>query len=267
MKVKIYCLYEPHTLKIRYIGRTTISLQERLYRHIYTSKNSKRLQINTSYKINWIQNLLKQGIKPKIRLLTLVEGWEDSHTFEKELIQKHLTKHKLVNGDDRGPGSLAKNINPEIEKERILKIKNHFNKEENKKNFYNSMYVYNLDGTLFNKFESVKFASEYTHVPSKVITVLMNRFDNHQMKVTPRNGYFFSKNYYDIHPLALKSCKYQDNHIEIITQDTMTGVIKKFLTLLSFGEHYKLTAWDLSQYRRNILTSNMKKLLENIQIL
>lgn len=265
--VKIYCLYEPHTLKIRYIGRTTISLKDRLYRHIYSSKNHKKLELNSSYKICWILSLLKQGIKPKIRLLTVIEGWEESHKFEKDLIQKHLTKHKLVNGDDRGPGNLAKNTKIEVEKQRVKKIKEHFNKEENKTNFYNSMYVYNLDGTLFKQFKSVKFAALETGVPSKIITVLMNRFDNHQMKVTPRNNYFFSKNLYDIHPLALLTDKYQNNHITLKTKDLITEEIKHFSTLLEFGEYYNLKEWDLSQYRRNILTTRFKNLLQKIQIL
>ena len=67
MKIKIYCLYNPYDCKIRYIGRTKSSLDKRLSQHICKSKNN----YSNSYKENWIRSLLKNGIKPKIRLLKI----------------------------------------------------------------------------------------------------------------------------------------------------------------------------------------------------
>jgi hypothetical protein len=87
IEVKIYCLYNPQTLKIRYIGRTSLSLEKRLRLHIAKAKNFKKTNPfgNGSYNINWINSLLKDGISPKIRLLTKIKGWKESHIFEKIL--------------------------------------------------------------------------------------------------------------------------------------------------------------------------------------
>jgi hypothetical protein len=267
MQVKIYCLYDPYTLKIRYIGRTKCSLEKRLREHISKSKNYLKNTSNEqgSYKINWINSLLKIGLKPKIRLLTLVEGWEESHILEKELINKHLVKHNLVNGDDRGPGKLSKNISKKSEKERIEKIKDFFSKEENKKNFYNPMYAYNLDGSLYKKFESVKFAGEELGISPQKISASLNSFDNKNMKTVNRNGFYFSKKLYDKHPLANK-ITYQSNRRIVIVKNINNGEEKTFLSFLEFGRYYNLGHWDLHQLQKNIFTQKVKDLQKTLHI-
>lgn len=261
MQVKIYCLYDPYTLKIRYIGRTKCSLEKRLREHISKSKNylKNTSNIQGSYKINWINSLLKIGLKPKIKLLTVIEGWEESHIFEKELIQKHLVKHNLVNGDDRGPGSLAKNTSKEVEEKRIKKIKLFFSKEKNKKNFYNPMYVYNLDGSLYKKFNSVKFVEKELNISSKKISVFLNSFDNKKTKPIPINNFYFSKKLYKKHPLTEK-LTYQSNHKIVKTIDCINKKEKLFLTILEFANYYELKHWDIHQLRKNIFTERVKNL-------
>ena len=59
MKIKIYCLYEPNTCKIRYIGRTKNSLKERLNLHLTKARNN----YSNSYKENWIRKLYKTSNK------------------------------------------------------------------------------------------------------------------------------------------------------------------------------------------------------------
>jgi hypothetical protein len=201
MKVKIYCLYEPHTLKIRYIGRTTVELNKRLIQHICKAKNHTRYCSNKkgSHKTNWLNNLLKNGIRPRIKLLTEVEGWDYSHQFEKKLISKHLEKHNLVNGDDRGPGKLSKNPSIESEQARVEKLKAFYSIEGNKKNFYNKIYVYDLEGLLVREFQSVKFAEIDLGIAKTKITNHMNRH-NSGMIPFDIEGYFFSHSKYDIYP-------------------------------------------------------------------
>ena len=69
---KIYCLKDPFTLKIKYIGVTVSSLNQRLSQHIYDSKN------NGTYKRNWVKNLISQNKKPIICLLEYCnyKNWE-----------------------------------------------------------------------------------------------------------------------------------------------------------------------------------------------
>ncbi len=112
MKVKIYCLYDPLECKIRYIGRTKKKvLEHRLLEHISKSKYFERYYPGKrkTYKVNWINKLLNEGREPKIKYLTSIEGWSESHKFERNLINlwsatklsnnKYQDKYKEENGD------------------------------------------------------------------------------------------------------------------------------------------------------------------------
>lgn len=81
MEVKIYGLYDPtdSTMSIRYVGKTIQTLKKRLQGHIDDSvKNNP-----STYKKNWINSLLKKGIRPKIRLIEICteENWEERERF------------------------------------------------------------------------------------------------------------------------------------------------------------------------------------------
>ena len=97
MNVTIYCLYDPIDCKIRYIGRTRKPLEIRLIEHVSKSKyyNTYFPNKKPPYKVNWIKSLLNQGREPKIKKLTEIEGWRESHVFEKKLIGKYKNKFNL----------------------------------------------------------------------------------------------------------------------------------------------------------------------------
>ena len=59
-------------------------------------------------------------------------------------------------------------INIDNELIRKQKIKEYFNKEENKKNFYNTIYCYNSDNSLYKEYKSVKFASEELNISKNI---------------------------------------------------------------------------------------------------
>lgn len=250
--VKIYCLYEPHTCKIRYIGRTRNKLKRRMSQHLSKARNN----YSNSHKENWIRNLLKNGITPKIKLLTKVEmTWKESHLFEKEIIQRHLKKHNLVNGDDRGPGNLGKVINKKNEEERVKKIKEFFNKEENKKNFYNKIFCYDSQGKFFKEYESRKFAAEELNICN---TKLGNHLSRSKTSLpNPIKGFHFR----GIKKDQIKvSEKYQENHVKIVlvNKDTNKEII--FKTIESFKNNFELGHWDIHQLRKNIKTKRIKQL-------
>lgn len=208
MKVKIYCLYDPSISKIRYIGRTKSKLSKRLNEHICKAKNhQKYYTCNGSHKNNWIKSLLKNGIRPKIKLLTEIEGWEESHIFEKKLIAKYLVKYNLVNGDDRGPGKLSKNINKKTELIRVSKLKTYFNNEDNKTNFYNTVYMYDLEGNLVETWKSVKFIEEKLGIKKSRITNHMNRFNSNIIPFD-LEGYYFNHTKYLKYPYIRQKSKY-----------------------------------------------------------
>lgn len=65
----IYCLIDPITKQVRYIGKTN-NINKRLANHIQRKQNK-------TYKSCWIYSLKKKGFKPIIEILDIVgEDWE-----------------------------------------------------------------------------------------------------------------------------------------------------------------------------------------------
>jgi hypothetical protein len=171
-KVKIYCLYNPEDCKIRYIGRTTkLNLKHRLIEHITKSKYFEVYYPNLKlpHKANWINSLLKKGIEPKIKLLTIVDGWEESHVFEQKLINKYKNKYNLTNSQDRGDGGLNNNLTKETRKKISENLKQGYSSgrivKPNKK-----VYFFNNNGEFLFKKESLAEASIFLDVGFKVLS-------------------------------------------------------------------------------------------------
>lgn len=266
MEVKIYCLYNPQNLKIRYIGRTKSPLKKRLSQHLTKVKYFKKYTTNNngSHLINWINSLLKDGIKPKIKLLTVVEGWKFSHKVEKDLIVTHFKKHSLVNGDDRGSGNFSKNPSQKASKKRIKNLKKYYSEEENKVNFYSKIYCYTSLGMFYKEYKSSVFACRELKIRKEILANHVNRFDNYNMNVNPLKGYYFSK--YKKERISVTET-YQSNHVLIKVYDKKQRKTFTFKTMKNFSSYYNLKQWDILQYRKNIYTKKFKKLLEQIEII
>lgn len=266
MKVKIYCLYNPQNLKIRYIGRTKSQLNKRLSQHICKAKYYRKYVTNKngSYLANWINSLLKDGIKPKIKLLTTVEGWKHSHKIEKKIIQKHFKKHRLVNGDDRGPGNCSKNPSKKALEKTRKKLKEYYSKEENKTQFYNKIYCYNSSGFFYKEYKSSIFACKELNIKRSVLSNHISRFDNYNKNVNPLKGFYFSK--YKKEKILI-SQTYQSNHILVSVYDKKLKKSLIFKTLKDFSSYYNLKHWDIYQYRKNIHTKRVQKLLKYVEII
>ena len=151
-QVKIYALIDPFTLKVRYIGRTIISLSMRLSQHVHHAKKSDRRK---THRDNWILSLLKVNSKPYIRTLTIIEGWEKSHKFEQALICKY--KHRLTNHDDRGDGGKNKNTTEEQKTAISNSLKKYFKTHSNPACIV--VYAYHRDGSFYKEFPSIKIAA------------------------------------------------------------------------------------------------------------
>lgn len=259
MKINIYCLYEPHTCKIRYIGRTKNKLSKRLATHIC---KAKKHNLN-SHKENWIRSLLKNGIKPKIKLLVELDvTWTESHVIEKNLIQKHLLKHSLVNGDDRGPGHISgKIIDSLTEENRVKKIKKFFQKEENKTNFYNKIYCYSLDGKYLREYKSTKFASVKLGIPSAQIANHMEK--SKKNNVNPIKNLYFRRHKSDKIEV---SDRYSSIYIKVRVTCRKTEETDIYESMQAFAKAFKLGSWDLHQYRNGIRTKRFNDIEKTYKI-
>lgn len=151
-KVIIYVLVDPITLKVRYIGRTRSTLKKRLGEHISKAKHD----YNKTHKCNWIKSLLRINSKPYIRKIAEINGWKESHIFERDLINKY--KHRLLNHDDRGEGS----VNHIVSDEQKLRISNTLKQyfKYNKAKTNTPIHVYNYEGVYIKSYNSIIEASK-----------------------------------------------------------------------------------------------------------
>jgi hypothetical protein len=97
-KITIYGLFDPVNDQCRYIGRTSQSLSRRLYQHI------RRARKNVNSKSEWINSLLREGLKPSIKIIELVNiyEWQEAERFWIELL--HQFGFNLTNLDKGGRG-------------------------------------------------------------------------------------------------------------------------------------------------------------------
>lgn len=82
--MKIYCIKNPYTDKIVYIGKTNLELHVRLIAHCHEVYNRKRMF--STLKQKWFDNLIKNGILPKIELITEC-SLDEAANLEKYWIQ------------------------------------------------------------------------------------------------------------------------------------------------------------------------------------
>jgi len=107
-KANIYELIDPITNEVRYIGKTTSPINNRLSAHIYEAKCGI-----ISYKCNWIRKLLQENLHPVAKLIETVssDNWIEREKYW--ILNYKKAGHKLTNLTEGGEG--ATGIKPTIE--------------------------------------------------------------------------------------------------------------------------------------------------------
>lgn len=192
--IQIYGLYdprEPHIVK--YVGKTKMTLIKRLQAHIDESKKSNSL----THKINWIKKLLKENIRPEIRLIEICEEniWQEK---EKYYIKKYRKVFNLTNTSDGGfGGSIGKT---------------------------QSIIKYSLDGEFIKIYESIEEACKDCGFERYIINSALQRNKNGGLG----NNYLWSY-YKDNYPKFIPP--YFEYECIVRIKDLLTQEIKIFLTL------------------------------------
>lgn len=102
MGTVLYGLYEPGRGELRYIGKTTMRLSQRLQGHLYRARRGR----DGTDKGRWIERLLQAGRKPDIAEIRAVADGEDWAEAEREAIQEHREAGcRLLNQAPGGNGS------------------------------------------------------------------------------------------------------------------------------------------------------------------
>jgi len=111
-KVKIYALIDPNNNSVRYIGKTELSLEKRLYLHLWDLK-----RCGNKHKVNWINKLKKENKKPEIVLIEEVD-FDDWKFFEQYWIEQFKAwGFNLLNYHEGGSGFTSDQVKKLWEKE------------------------------------------------------------------------------------------------------------------------------------------------------
>lgn len=137
----IYALIDPRDESIRYIGKT-INPKSRMSCHISECKKSDR-----NYRLNWVRNLLSNGLHPKMKILKICSlsdfiQWE---SFYIEMYQSDL----LTNGDTTGQGNIGRKR--EIIDQSVQKISK-------------TVYQFDLNGEFIREWGSTREASRHLNI-------------------------------------------------------------------------------------------------------
>lgn len=207
----IYTLEHPVTGEIRYVGRTIHPLHERLYKHIWDSKNRTDTYSRSK---NWIKSLTSQGLRPIISEIDICLV-EDCHIIESYWISQFKTwgfdilNHRL---EDKAPTNVhsyeemygiekagnikekvsksllefySKNESPNIGKKRSTESKkkmsdNHadFSGSKNPKLKYypkRKIIQYDKHGNSINEFQTIPEASKITGISKGKVQSALTR--------------------------------------------------------------------------------------------
>lgn len=185
--IKIYCLYDPLECKIRYIGRTSKKvLKHRLIEHITKAKyfESYYKEKRFPHRVNWIKKVLNEGREPKIKLLCEIEGWKESHIFERALINKYKDKFNLTNLEDRGEGGKNRIVSEEDKLKISKSLKEYYKSGKNGKS--KTVYVFNLDGKYLKSYLSTRKCSNDLKIPNSKVIACCNK------KISKYKNWIFS---------------------------------------------------------------------------
>lgn len=244
MKVNIYALIDPITCKVRYIGRTRNSLKTRLNGHY--SKCTKR----NNHKECWIYSLRAKGLKPKIRLLCIKEGWEESHIYERSCIKRAIAfGFNLVNNDDRGAGGVNKIITYKQKKQISNTLKKGY--AEGRIKFTNTcpVIVYDLLGNKLYRFETQKACAEKLNIHVSTIETQISG------KIRRCGKYQIRSEKQDNPGTYLLTRDNSNLHKAVIITDVETNISLNF-------ESYKATAKYL-----NVSSTTIKRKIESGKLL
>ena len=98
--VYIYVLIDPRDNEVRYVGKTAYP-KARIRNHIVES-----VTLNRNHRHHWINDLLKNGLKPKLDIVCQTTNKEASNK-EIRLIKAYKRFYKLTNATLGGDGSLG----------------------------------------------------------------------------------------------------------------------------------------------------------------
>lgn len=212
-KYKIYCLKNPDTMEIRYIGVTTAKyISSRLSQHYYSANHNFQTHV-----AKWIRKI---GKKPIIELIEICNenNWEKR---EKYWIKKY---NNLTNIHEGGKGVVINRNKTSIERSAQAKC----------------IKIVQLDnnGNLLNIFNSIKEASK--HIKAKSHSSISNVLNNNYGAKTAFGFQWFYYNDYinNNYKLRIKDSTVNYSRLDkVYLYDLNFKLIKKFKCLYHLSKY------------------------------
>ena len=112
----IYCLKDPRTLEIRYIGQTINDPKKRLSQHIHQEKRTKG---KLTHVHSWVRNLKKENLRPIMEILEecTLEELDNKEIFYIKLLKE---KYNLCNHSEGGRGTRGCKMSEESKIKRLI---------------------------------------------------------------------------------------------------------------------------------------------------
>ncbi|MEY4572757.1 MAG: hypothetical protein RLZ10_2013 [Bacteroidota bacterium] len=120
-KVFIYCLKDPSTYEVRYVGKTKYSLEKRLTQHISRAKSilENKTKIKNNKRYSWIISLINLRTKPIIELIEEVDEtiWSDREKF---WITQYPNLTNMTIGGDGGDTNSGRTFRKKTDEEKKI---------------------------------------------------------------------------------------------------------------------------------------------------
>lgn len=197
----IYCLKNPDTNDVWYIGVTTTTLNSRLSQHIYDAMHKNSL------KAKWIKDLLDKGKKPLIELLEIctIHNWREKEIF---WISKY---NNLVNSTRGGDGYVIDRKAESITRSSVAK--------------YIPIIQLDMNGKFIKEWES---ATEVEKTLSILKTSLGNVLRGRTISAGGYRWVYkkeYLQNTYNLKPIKTPNC------IKIYEVNSLNNIIKEYSSI------------------------------------
>lgn len=214
---KLYCLKNPETLEIRYIGITTQKyLSSRLSQHWYSANHESMTRVS-----KWIRSI---KCKPLIEFIELCneENWEDR---EKYWIKFYKN---LTNTHEGGKGVIVDRSKTSIQRSALAHEK--------------AIVQLNENGDLIKIWNSIKEATQYFNGKSKssICNVLKN---NYGAKRAFGYQWFYKDDYFNNnYKIRINDPKYILKPEQIVyLYDKFDNLIKEYKCIFHLSKEYNFT--------------------------
>jgi hypothetical protein len=232
-QIKIYALSSSKTPEdIRYIGKTTGNIKQRLYRHISSSK------YENTYKSRWVNKELKKGNKIIITEIFIVPEYENWEKWEIHFISDYKRKGYKLTNTTIGGENLSGINNPFYGKKHSKKT---IKKIKNSNPLKKAVDMFDLKGDLIKSYISISEAGLENNLSMHIISDVCRK----RPKFKTAGGFVWR---FKGEPFSLKYENPAESlRKEICQYDKKGNLIKEFNSISDAAQQLSISVGNISR--------------------